>query len=376
MGSAEDVGAAASAAAMCLSATLGSDTLVTLSQPDASRRLRIVWRNEEMETAVDVERSAKRQAAFETMRSCVHRDDRDDRLFAILPLSCRGQTVGVLEVLAKAYRIEDASDTLEVVARQLGLALSGIEQQDRLRRQTGELQRALAAVEALTPSVDADGTADDPELTIAWTAHELRGPLSALTAALGFLREQEPSAMHRGLLDRCAVELDHMSKLVDDTLRWGSRGAPSPRTTCNVVDVVRDSIEQCRLEFGVDRVSLEAPSRALACVDPVQLRCAIGNLIRNALTYSPARTLVGVVLAIHSGVLAITVRNGGPGVSGSDEDAIFLPFVRGADADGRFGMGLGLFIARRVAEANGGRLTLHRQGEATEFRLEIPGGSR
>jgi signal transduction histidine kinase len=376
LGSAEDVGAAASAAGMCLSAILGSGTLVTLSQPDASRRLQVVWRDAEIETAVDVEHPAKRQAAFETMRSCVHPDDRDDRLIAILPLSCRGEAVGVLEVLADARRIEDAWDTLEVVARQLGLALLGIEQQDRLLRQTGELQRALAAVEALTPSVDADGTTDDPELTIAWTAHELRGPLSALTAALGFLREQERSAMHRGLLDRCAVELDHMSKLVDDTLRWGSRGATPPRTTCNVVDVVRGSIEQCRLEFGVDRVSLEAPSRAVACVDPVQLRCAIGNLIRNALTYSPAHTLVEVVVTIRSSVLAITVRNVGPVVSESDGDAIFLPFVRGANADGRFGMGLGLFIARRVAEANGGRLTLHRQGEATEFRLEIPGGPR
>lgn len=378
LGSAEDVGAAASAAAMCLSATLGPGILVTLSQPDVSRRLQVVWRNSETEPAVEVEHSAKRQAAFETMRSTrVHRHDRDDRLIAILPISCRGEAVGVLEVLAKADRIEDAWDALEVVAGQLGLALHGIEQQDRLRRQTGELQRALAAVAALTPSIDADGTADDLELTIAWTAHELRGPLSALRAVLGFLREQELSAMHeKALLDRCVVELDYMSKLVGDTLRWGTGGEPPPRRTCNVVDVVKESIEQCRLELGVDRVSLQAPRRAVAHVEPVQLRGAIGNLIRNALTYSLAHTLVEVIVATDADILTITVRNAGQAISGSDGDAIFLPYVRGANTDGQFGMGLGLFIARRIAEANGGRVTLHRQGEETEFRLEIPRGPR
>ena len=377
LGSAEDVGAAASAAAMCLNAMLDPGTQVTLSQPDASRRLEVVWRSAGIEPAVGLEHAAKRQAAFETMRSTrLRRPDRDDRVIAILPLSCRGEAVGVLEVLANAHRIEDAWDVLEVVAGQLGLALHGIEQQERFRRQTGELQRAQAAVAALTPSTGADLTADDLELTLAWTAHELRGPLSALRAALGFLYEQGPSAVHRDLLGHCVAELDHMLKVVGDTLRWGPGGTPPPTTTCNVVDIVRGSIEQTRLEFGIDRVTLQAPRRAVARVEPVQLRCAIGNLIRNAVTYSPPDTLVEVIVAPDADVLAITVRNAGLATSGDDEDSIFLPYVRGANTDGRFGMGLGLFIARRVAEANGGRLTLRLREEATEFLLEIPVGPR
>lgn len=375
LGLADDVGAAASAAATCLSATLGPATLVALWQPDAGR-VEVVWRNAETEPAVGLEHSAKRQTTFETMRSIrVRRHDRADHLIAMLPLSCRGEAVGVLEVVAAAGLIEDSWDVLETVASQLGLALNGIGQQDRLRRGTGELQRAPAAVAALAPSVDVNGAADELDLTIAWTAHELRGPLSALRAALGFLGEQELSAMHKALLDRCVVELDHMSMLVDDTLRWGTRGGPRPRRNCEVVDVVRGSIEQTRLEFGVDRVTLRAPRRVVARVEPVQLRSAIGNLIRNALAYSPANTLVEVVVEVDVDAVAITVRNAGQATSGSDGDAIFLPYVRGANTDGRDGMGLGLFIARRVAEANGGRLTLHLKEEATEFRLEIPRGN-
>jgi signal transduction histidine kinase len=229
---------------------------------------------------------------------------------------------------------------------------------------------------ALTPSTGADRTADDLEFTLAWTAHELRGPLSALRAALGFLREQEGLAVYRALLGRCVAELDHMSRLVGDTLRWGSGGTPPPTRNCNVVDIVRGSIEQAKLEFGIDRVTLQAPRRAIARVEPVQLRCAIGNLIRNALTYSPADTLVEVIVVPGTDTLAITVRNAGHATSGDDADSIFLPYVRGANTDGRFGMGLGLFIARRAAEANGGRLTLRLREEATEFLLEIPVGPR
>lgn len=375
LGSAEDVGAAASAAAMCLKAMLDPGTQVTLSQPDASRRLEVVWRSAGIEPAVGLEHAAKRQAAFETMRSTrLHRPDRDDRAIAILPLSCRGEDVGMLEVLANAHRIEDAWDVLEVVAGQLGLALHGIEQQERFRRQTGELQRAQAAVAALTPSTGANLTVDDLEFTLAWMSHELRGPLSALRAALGFLYEEGPSAVHRDLLGHCVAELDHMSRLVGDTLRLG--GTPPPMRNCNVVDIVRGSIEQAKLEFGIDRVTLRAPRRAIARVEPVQLRCAIANLIRNALTYSPADTPVEVIVAPTTDILAITVRNAGHATSGEDADSIFLPYVRGANTDGRFGMGLGLFIARRVAEANGGRLTLRLREEATEFILEIPVGLR
>jgi len=377
LGSADRVDVAASAAASCLRSSLGPSTLVALWQPGASGRVEVVWRDADTDPAIGLGTSAKRQTVFETMRSIrVRQHERADHLIVMLPLSCRGEAVGVLDVLAEARPLEDARDVLETVASQLGLALHGIGRKGGPQRRARRLELAPATVTALTPSGDAEShdPADELDLTIAWTAHELRGPLSAVRAALGHLGEQELPVMHKALLDRCVAELDHMSEVMDETLRWGARSDPPPRRNCDVVDVVQGSIEQAGLEFGVDRVSLQAPLWAVALVDPVQLRSAIGNLIRNALAYSPAHSLVEVAVTAGTDDVAIAVRNDGGAVSANDGETIFLPYVRGANTGGRDGMGLGLFIARSVAEANGGRLTMNVQEGTTEFRLEIPRG--
>lgn len=219
---------------------------------------------------------------------------------------------------------------------------------------------------------DRGGSRDDLDLAVAWTAHELRGPLVGVRAVLEILRERDRSTAEEALLDRCLVELDQLSGLVDDILRWGVRGdAPRPRR-CDIVRVVEESLEQCRLELGEGRVSLQAPPRAVAWVEPVQLRGAVGNLVRNALMYSPGDSSVEVVVEIEVGSIIVRVRNAGPDIPPGEGETIFLPFVRGTSSDGQFGGGLGLFITRRVAEANGGRLSFTSENGTTEFRLEIP----
>lgn len=372
--SAEDVDSAASAVASCLRGTLGQDTFVTISQPDSSRRLRVVWRDAEIDVAVGLPRSARRRATFATMRSTrVDVRESGDRFLAMFPLACRGEAVGVLEVLAAGPRIEAMWEVLEVVANQLAMALYGIAQRERPGRQDGEVTRAMAP--ALALRADRDRGPDELDLTLAWTAHELRGPLVALKAVLGLLSEYERPAAHESLLVRCLSELDEMSVLIEDTLRWGVGGKPPRRRDCDLVRIVKDSIQQCGLELGVDRVSLQTPPQAFARVEPVQLRGAISNLVRNALMYSPADSPVEVVVEADVDFITVTVRNAGRDIPREDREAIFLPYVRGASAEAQFGTGLGLFITRRVAEANGGRLSLVSENGATEFRLEIPRGA-
>lgn len=214
---------------------------------------------------------------------------------------------------------------------------------------------------------------EEADLAIAWVAHELREPLVGLKAALETLGGSG-SAQRDALLERCRAEVERLAILVNDTLRWGVAGE-SPRIgRCDLVQVVRESVEQLSFESGEDRVVVLAPERAYARADAVQLRSAIANLVRNALVYSPPGSSVGVIVSADDDSARVAVRNGGRPIPIEDRETIFLPFVRGANAGERFGKGLGLYIARRIAEANRGRLSVVSHDGTTEFRIELPGG--
>ncbi|HET9725063.1 MAG TPA: HAMP domain-containing sensor histidine kinase [Actinomycetota bacterium] len=351
LAAAEDVGAAASAVADCIVATLGPDAPFALWVGGGTRTLEPAWRSNDAELA----RPAERRAAFRSERPARLR--KGERGVALLPLVCRAEAVGLLEVAAPAHRLDDTWEILETIVGPLAVTLHGLARPSRSERRD-----------------EAEG---DLDLAIAWTAHELRGPLSALRASLEFLRVHDAPSEHAPLLDRCVVEIDHMSGLVDDVLRVGSGAELPPADDCDVTEAVRQAIDESRLQHGAERIILDSPRRVLARVEPVQIRSAVGNLIRNALAYSPAHSPVTVAVALEDHVLSIAVRNAGRAVSGDDgdTDAIFRPYVRGSNAQGRSGRGLGLFIARRVAEANGGRLTLRLEDQATQFVLEIPRGA-
>lgn len=272
----------------------------------------------------------------------------------------------------RSQPVEGTSHTLGIVAgaRVMRLDATALGEQPRGRSVvSNDAQAVLVAVEAEDPRED------ESELAIAWTAHELRGPLLGLKVALEMLGECRPTE-RVALLDRCRAEVDRLSTLVNDTLRWGIAGDPPRTRDCDLVLVVEEAIEECRLESGDDRVVLFAPPRARARVDAVQLRSAVANLVRNALSYSPPAGRVEVIVSVDDESVTVAVRNRGSAITAEDQQTIFLPFVRGANAGGRFGKGLGLFIARRIAEANRGRLSLVSQDGTTEFRIELPGSGR
>jgi two-component system OmpR family sensor kinase len=273
----------------------------------------------------------------------------------------------------RSQPVEGTAHTLGIVAggRVMRLDATALGEQPRGRSVVSidAAQAALVAVEAEDPRED------ESELAIAWTAHELRGPLLGLKVALEMLGECRPTE-RVALLDRCRAEVDRLSTLVSDTLRWGIAGDPPRTRDCDLVPVVEEAIEECRLESGDDRVVLLAPPRARARVDAVQLRSAVANLVRNALSYSPPAGRVEVIVSVDDESVTVAVRNRGSAITTEDQQTIFLPFVRGANAGGRFGKGLGLFIARRIAEANRGRLSLVSQDGTTEFRIELPGVGR
>lgn len=213
------------------------------------------------------------------------------------------------------------------------------------------------------------------DLGIAWTAHEVRGPLiGALAIIERLMLTSQGNGEDRGLLRKSHSELEQLVGLVDGLLRWAVVGEPLHLERTDLVRLVREAVESCSGEGGTERVTLSGPSEAIVRAQPDHLRGAIANVVRNALTYSPPDEKISVDVRVERSVARVTVRDKGPGVPPEERQSIFDPFMRGsAAAMARGGAaGLGLFIARRVMEAHGGAIWLSGNGRGATFRIQLP----
>lgn len=134
--------------------------------------------------------------------------------------------------------------------------------------------------------------------------------------------------------------------------------------------------EAARHEVTLDLAAPAALATAGATVsghaqDLERLFC---NLFENAIRHSPHPGTIHVAASDLGARIAVHVRDHGPGVPDSDRERIFQPFFRSAAAYGTPGYGLGLAIARKVARAHGGELSLGPAGEnhGAEFIVELP----
>ncbi len=210
------------------------------------------------------------------------------------------------------------------------------------------------------------------DLGLAWTAHEVRGPLLGVKAVLEFLMRGEGSGS-RTMLRRSLQELEQLAGFVEGLLHWAVGAGPLRRRETDLARVVRQAVESCELEMGDGRVSIDAPHHVRVRVDPGHLRGAIANLIRNALSYSPPDASVDVLVERDDRWATVSVIDRGPGIPPSEREAVFEPLVRGATANGnRNGRGLGLFIARRVVQAHGGEISLKSDQTGSTFQVRVP----
>jgi signal transduction histidine kinase len=210
------------------------------------------------------------------------------------------------------------------------------------------------------------------DLALAWTAHELRGPLAGARAALGLVRVDERESESRELLRQSRDELGQLAELVDPLLRWSTGSASLHKRCVDLFEVVEGCVTSCRREVPEGGDVVLVGSRGIpVSADAPQLRVALSNVIRNALAHSPSRSTVTVRVGSADGVGRVRVRDRGAGVPASERHLIFDPFVRGS-GEARSGAGLGLFIARRIVEAHGGTIGLRAARPGTEFHVDLP----
>jgi heavy metal sensor kinase len=210
-------------------------------------------------------------------------------------------------------------------------------------------------------------------------AHELRTPLTALKGEMEVaLRAARPPEEYRRVLHSGLEEVEHLIRLVEDLLLF-SRSAAALRPPPARVELEPLVLEA--LEAGARRaqgtgvtVRADAIERAAVLGDAGALRRALGNLVDNAIKYTPAGGKVELSLLAGEGQARIVVRDTGIGIDPADAARIFDPFVRLDAARSRDagGAGLGLALVRAIVEAHGGAIAVDSvPGAGSRFTISL-----
>lgn len=182
-------------------------------------------------------------------------------------------------------------------------------------------------------------------------AHELRSPVAAL-AALAAAFPTVPRDARRRAVELAVAAARDVERILGDPDLLSLRPAPA-------------RVGELVAAFAAERVDVRVEGDPRATVDATRIRQAIANLVSNGLRHGSHVTL-GVEEA--AGTVVIFVSDDGPGV-----DPGIDPFRRGTTTVGS--SGLGLWLARAVAEAHGGTLELVPGGPGARFRLALPSSS-
>lgn len=198
---------------------------------------------------------------------------------------------------------------------------------------------------------------------VADASHELRSPLATLTAALEVADADPSDATWRELAPILQTEARRMTRLVDDLLLLSKVDNQALVIASDDVDLDDLADLECRRLRQVTRLGVElsaSPVRVLG--DEHQLERLLRNLVDNAARAATHRVRVSVTRS--AGDAVVRVEDDGPGIATADRERVFERFVRVDESRSRHsgGSGLGLSIAREIASAHGGTLTVGRSG--------------
>jgi signal transduction histidine kinase len=223
---------------------------------------------------------------------------------------------------------------------------------------------------------------------LANVSHELRTPLANIRVALDLAVDGD-AAMARASLGEIFEDLDELERLVSDILTaarldlgggQSSGGAPPLRRVqlepADVVTRAAARFHALHPERAL-HVEIEADLPALEG-DPILLRRAVDNLLENAHRYSDVTAPIDLVATGTADEVRLLVRDRGIGIAPEDLPRIFEPFFRADRSRTRAtgGLGLGLALARRIAQAHGGSIEITSAvGEGARAMIRVPTGA-
>ena len=284
-----------------------------------------------------------------------------------VPLVWHEDVVGVLNVQATERRTfrGDEIEFLQTIAA----LLAGIVEKGRL---TAEVEARLEQLTALDTA--------RAEL-ISVVTHELRTPLSVVRVYVDLLADaalQGPTSAIGEWRDAAADQLARLDRLVDSILASvrGEGLTGLSRAPFDAVAAVSETVETLRLLLRPHTIRWDPPAQALIAIgDEARFRQVLEQLLENESKYAPSDDGVSIGAWRLGNEIQVYVTDDGPGVPIEDWESVFEPFVRIEGRGRSRGSGIGLFAARRLMDAMGGRVFLEPNGYGgSRFVVALPAG--
>jgi len=210
-------------------------------------------------------------------------------------------------------------------------------------------------------------------------SHELRTPVSIMRTAADVTLGQphRDEAEYRDALTVVSQQSSRLARLVDDMLvlaRADAGGYPIVSAEVDLDAVVGDCVRELTPRAAAKDIRVTSRLEPISVTaDEALLRRMFVNLLANAVTYTPPGGAIDVTMAPRPGAVAVHIADTGPGIAPVDRERVFERFVRLDPARAEGGAGLGLSIARWVAEAHGGHVDLLSSGPSgSVFSATIP----
>jgi signal transduction histidine kinase len=322
--------------------------------------------NSELEQLLDAQKPVRYQ--LETVQDPLTRKFMEGVRSAetlVVPIVVRGKLMGLL---TSSYVVGgDPIDFGEPLQKRLsGLADQAGPALENLRL----LQHERAAADALREA----GRLKSEFL--AMVSHELRTPLAAvlgMAKTLDLRTHELDEHTRREFLDAIVERGEQLHRLVDDLLLSSADVELHPARVDLVSLATNAAADAVRAAPGLD-VHCEATGRAVALVDGGRLRQVMDNLIANAVKHAPGAS-VRVRIGRDGDRVWIAIADDGPGMGEEHVNRAFEPFYQGDSSDHRTsgGVGLGLYISRRIVESHGGEIGMRsRPGEGTQITMWVP----
>jgi signal transduction histidine kinase len=207
---------------------------------------------------------------------------------------------------------------------------------------------------------------DDRTRMLAAISHDLRTPITRMRLRSEFIEDDT----QRG---RMLADLDQMRSMLESVLSFLRNDRKLEAMTLIDIATTLQLVADQFADMG-HKVAYRGPEHAMITARPDDLHRSVTNLVENAVRFGAEAT---VRLSVSVDEMTIDVEDDGPGISDARKDVMLQPFVRGDDArnmDDAAGFGLGLSIARAIALAHGGALSLHNrlpQGLVVRIRLPV-----